>query len=130
MPWGLRRYQQSGNLHFITFSCYRRRQSLDPRTRRVFERALERARIRYGFWRVAHPFHLVFSCPQTVGAPLLRGFRKGGHPHSQAVAFKPARKDCGLAPNYIVAFPKLVTRNCELHHRQYPALPSILTLCA
>ena len=24
MPWGLRRYQNSGTLHFITFSCYRR----------------------------------------------------------------------------------------------------------
>ena len=24
MPWGLKRYQQSRDLHFITFSCYRR----------------------------------------------------------------------------------------------------------
>jgi len=24
MPWGLRRYQNVGTLHFITFSCYRR----------------------------------------------------------------------------------------------------------
>jgi hypothetical protein len=24
MPWGLRRYQESGDLHFVTFTCYRR----------------------------------------------------------------------------------------------------------
>jgi hypothetical protein len=24
MPWGLKRYQQTRDLHFITFSCYRR----------------------------------------------------------------------------------------------------------
>ena len=25
MPWGLKRFQQSHQLHFVTFSCYRRR---------------------------------------------------------------------------------------------------------
>jgi hypothetical protein len=25
MPWGLKHFQQSGQLHFLTFSCYRRR---------------------------------------------------------------------------------------------------------
>jgi putative transposase len=49
MPWGLRRYQQCGHLHFVTFSCYRRRQRLDPQTRRMYDRALERARAKYGF---------------------------------------------------------------------------------
>ncbi len=49
MPWGLHRYQECHHLHFITFSCYRRRQLLDPATRRLFERALERARMVYGF---------------------------------------------------------------------------------
>ncbi len=24
MPWGLERYQRAGDLHFVTFSCYRR----------------------------------------------------------------------------------------------------------
>ena len=24
MPWGLKQYQQTGDLHFITFSCYHR----------------------------------------------------------------------------------------------------------
>ncbi len=49
MPWGLRRVQHSGDLHYITFSCYRRQPRLSPANRRRFELALERARIRYGF---------------------------------------------------------------------------------
>ena len=24
MPWGLKRYQEAGQTHFVTFSCYRR----------------------------------------------------------------------------------------------------------
>jgi putative transposase len=54
MPWGLHRYQPCRHLHFITFSCYRRRQGLDPPTRRLFERALERARVKYGFFVVGY----------------------------------------------------------------------------
>ena len=69
MPWGLRRYQQSRHLHFITFSCYRRRQLLDPAARRLFERALERARVVYGFFVVGYVVmpehvHLLVSEPE------------------------------------------------------------------
>ena len=50
MTRGLHRYQQTGNFHFITFSCYRRRPYLNSATsRRLFELALERIRQRYGF---------------------------------------------------------------------------------
>ena len=28
VPWGLRRYQQAKDMHFVTFSCYRRQQKL------------------------------------------------------------------------------------------------------
>ncbi len=50
MTRGLHRYQQTGNFHFITFSCYRRRPYLNrPASRRLFESALERIRKRYGF---------------------------------------------------------------------------------
>jgi putative transposase len=28
MPSGLRRFQQTGDLHFVTFSCYRRQPKL------------------------------------------------------------------------------------------------------
>jgi len=36
-------------LHYVTCSCYRRMQLLDPATRRLFEHALEAARRSYGF---------------------------------------------------------------------------------
>jgi putative transposase len=50
MTRGLHRYQQAGNFHFITFSCYRRRRYLNSAaSRRLFESALERIRKRYGF---------------------------------------------------------------------------------
>jgi len=50
MPSGLRRFQQTGQMQFITFSCYRRQPKLSsPRTRSVFERSLERTRRAYGF---------------------------------------------------------------------------------
>src|ERR1051325_9647666 len=42
MPWSLERHQQTGDLHFITFSCLRRKQLLTPVARTLFERALER----------------------------------------------------------------------------------------
>ena len=45
MPTDLKRYQQSGDLHFVTFSCYRREALfLGPRSKRTFEAALERVR--------------------------------------------------------------------------------------
>jgi putative transposase len=49
MPRGLIRYQESGNFHFITFSCYRRQPLLGSSAAyRVFERALEEVRLSYG----------------------------------------------------------------------------------
>lgn len=49
MPWGLKHFQQSEQLHFLTFSCYRRRPNFStPWTRDCFESALERVRQSYG----------------------------------------------------------------------------------
>ena len=51
MPWSLQRFQNTRDLHFITFSCYRRQPFLGSATaRRTFERELERARQWYGFF--------------------------------------------------------------------------------
>ena len=48
MPTGLRRYQQTRQLHFITFSCFRRMPHFDhAASRDLFQRALERVRKRY-----------------------------------------------------------------------------------
>ena len=49
MPWSLHRYQQTGEVHFVTFSCYRRRALLQsPHSRDLFEATLERVRRWYG----------------------------------------------------------------------------------
>jgi REP element-mobilizing transposase RayT len=49
MPWGLKHFQQSGQLHFLTFSCYRRRPNFaSPHSRACFESSLERVRQSYG----------------------------------------------------------------------------------
>jgi putative transposase len=71
VPWGLKRFQQSGDLHFITFSCYRRQSKFAvPASRRVFEQALERVRKQYDFFirgYVVMPehVHLLISEPES-----------------------------------------------------------------
>jgi hypothetical protein len=50
MPWGLKRYYGTGDLHFITWSCYRRKPLLGTAARRdVLLTVLERMRERYRF---------------------------------------------------------------------------------
>jgi len=50
MTKGLIRYQQTGGLHFVTFSCYCRQPYLArPGAAALFESALERIRQRYEF---------------------------------------------------------------------------------
>ena len=49
MPWGLKRFHDSGQLHFLTFSCYRIRPNFGSVSSRTnFESALERVRQQYG----------------------------------------------------------------------------------
>ncbi len=70
MPKGLKRYQQAHDLHFITFSCYRRQPLLaTPDARRHFEQTLERIRQWYGLYvsgYVVMPehVHLLLSEPE------------------------------------------------------------------
>jgi putative transposase len=70
MPKQLKRYQQQGCLHFITFSCYRRQQLLaSPKSREIFENELERVRRWYGFYVTGYVLmpehvHLLVSEPE------------------------------------------------------------------
>lgn len=70
MPWGLRHFQQSKQLHFITFSCYRRKKKLGtPEARLVFEHALERVRRDYAFYVLGYVvmpehIHMLVSEPE------------------------------------------------------------------
>jgi len=68
--WNLKRYQHTHDLHFITFSCYRRQPLLgSPRTRNLFETALERTRLGYQFFVTGYVVmpehvHLLVSEPR------------------------------------------------------------------
>jgi putative transposase len=70
MPWGLKRYQQTGDIHFITCSCYRRVALLESaQARDTFVITLESVRHWYGFYVtgfVVMPehVHLLLSEPE------------------------------------------------------------------
>jgi len=70
MPWGLKHYQQTRQLHFITFSCHNRAPLLKtPSARDVFVKTLERTRIWYGFYVVGYVVmpehvHVLISEPE------------------------------------------------------------------
>jgi putative transposase len=70
MPWGLTRFQHSGQSHFVTFCCYHRRPLLTTdASRLIFELALERVRRSfglhvYGYVVMPEHVHLLVSEPQ------------------------------------------------------------------
>ena len=70
VPWGLKRYQQTRQLHYITFSCYRRAPLLGtPEARNTFEETLEEVRRWYGFYVTGYVVmpehvHLLTSEPE------------------------------------------------------------------
>ena len=70
VPSGLKRYQQTRQLHYITFSCYRRASLLGtPEARDTFEATLEEARRWYGFYVTGYVVmpehvHLLMSEPE------------------------------------------------------------------
>ena len=69
MPWSLRRYYNTGGLHFITCSCYNRAPLLNPPDRRdLLLAAIEQMRNHYQFAVVGYVimpehFHLLISEP-------------------------------------------------------------------
>jgi putative transposase len=70
MPWGLKRYQQTHQLHFITFSCYHRAPLLGTlKARDVFVDSFERTRCWYKFYVAGYVVmpehvHLLISEPE------------------------------------------------------------------
>ncbi len=74
MPKGLKRYYGQGQLHFVTFSCYRRLALLaTARARNMFVKELCRVRREYGFLLVGYVImpnhvHLLMSEPKK-GTP-------------------------------------------------------------
>jgi putative transposase len=70
MPRGLVRFQQTGNFHFLTFSCHHRLPYLDgPEACDLFESALEEIRRRYnllvaGYVVMPEHVHLLVNEPR------------------------------------------------------------------
>jgi len=76
MPWGLRRFQEAGQLHFLTFSCYKRRPNFaNAPSRSTFETSLEQVRQRYGlcvYCYVVMPEHIHMLVNEPEQGPLSR----------------------------------------------------------
>jgi putative transposase len=72
MPKGLVRYQQTGELHFITISCYRHTHILGtPAARNTLQQILEETRQKYTFDVLGYVFlsnhiHLLVTEPETT----------------------------------------------------------------
>ena len=71
MPWGLKRYQLSGESHFVTFTCFHRQPLLQHSTaKRAVESGLERIRRKYRLKVYAYVVmpehvHLLVSEPEV-----------------------------------------------------------------
>jgi len=70
MPSRLKRYQEAGHLHYVTFTCYHRNKYLNSASARdVFEQTLERVRRWYnlaiiGYVVMPEHVHLLLSEPE------------------------------------------------------------------
>ena len=68
----LKRHYGQGDLHFVTFSCYRRRPLLGtPRARDIFVKILDEIRRRHGFQLIGYVVmpehvHLLLSEPESI----------------------------------------------------------------
>jgi putative transposase len=95
MPYGLKRFQESEALHFITFSCFHRLPFLEaPPAKETFETVLEHTRARhqarvYAYVLMPEHIHLLINEPPLILlAQFLKALKqiasrklRGHHPH-------------------------------------------------
>jgi len=105
MPWGLKRFQESGHSHFVTFSCYHRRPLFTAdRAKRIFELALERVRRSfdfrvYGYVVMPEHVHLLVSEPERgMLADALKSLKQGVS--RRLVAGAPFKPGVGLSGDF------------------------------
>jgi putative transposase len=84
VPWGLQRFQQSGQTYFVTFGCYHRRPLFTAAaSKRAFEGGLERVRHGFGlcvYGYVVMPGHvhlLISEPPRETLADALKSLKQG-----------------------------------------------------
>jgi putative transposase len=84
MPWGLKHFQRTRQIHFLTFSCYHRQPKFTNATARdTFVSALERVRENYGlciYGYVVMPehVHLLVSEPErSTLAQAIKSLKQG-----------------------------------------------------
>jgi putative transposase len=84
MPWGLKRFQDCRQVHFLTFSCYHRSPNFaTDAARSTFVAALERVRLRYelcvyGYVIMPEHVHLLVNEPrQGTLATALQSLKQG-----------------------------------------------------
>jgi putative transposase len=79
MTEGLIRYQQAGDLHFVTFSCHGRQPYLETEAARdLFEQSLESMRLRYDFFLTGYvvmPEHVHLLISEPEGALLAKALQ-------------------------------------------------------
>jgi putative transposase len=94
MPSRLKRFQESGQTHFLTFSCYQRRPFLNAiESKLIVESALERVRVSFGlhvYGYVVMPEHVHLLISELDGAPFKpsSGLSGGESPRPLADAIK------------------------------------------
>jgi len=112
MPWGLKRYQQARQLHYVTFTCYHRAQFLGtPHARDVFIQHLERTRCWYGFYIVGYgvmPEHVHLLVSEPEGATLARALQMLKQTSSRKLKAIAGGNPFSLAP------PRAAGAFCEL----------------
>ena len=79
MTQGLVRYQHSGDLHLVTFSCHQLSPYLkSPSARSLFEQTLERIRLRYEFYVLGYvvmPEHVHLLLSEPAQHPLSKALQ-------------------------------------------------------
>jgi putative transposase len=79
MPLGLKRYQEEGDHHFITFSCHNRKPYFNtPTSKEIFLNSLERTRANYKFQVLGYvvmPEHVHLLVNEPPNDPLSKALQ-------------------------------------------------------
>jgi putative transposase len=121
MPSRLKRYQQSGDFHFITFSCHDRKPLLQaPSSRDIVEQEIERVRKRFD-WKIAgyvvmpEHIHLLANEPALCHLSLTMQKLK----QQISIRLRPPKLPRFWLPRYydfnVITYPKYVEKLRYIH---------------